>query len=57
MKEYICKDCGKKCYSAVTEISSMIDPTCPYCGGEIQNIPNILDEASTKHSHGINLDN
>lgn len=37
MKEYICKDCGKQCYSAVTEIANMIKPKCPYCGGELED--------------------
>ena len=36
MKEYVCKECGKKCYSAA-EIEDMINPFCPYCGGEIKH--------------------
>jgi len=36
MQEYVCKNCGKKCYSAVTEIDSTTDSKCPYCGGEIE---------------------
>jgi len=36
MKKYICKECGKTCYSAVNATKDMVDPFCPYCGGEIK---------------------
>ena len=38
MNEYICRVCGKSCFSAATSTKFMKNPHCPYCKGEITDL-------------------
>jgi len=40
MKKYVCKNCGRACYSAVDAVKYMQNPYCPYCGSEIADAKN-----------------